>query len=62
MKKFLWLALGAALGFVAAHQFAQTSAGKQFFNNVDARTRDFGKAVTDSYKAREAELRRAINN
>lgn len=60
MKSLLLLAVGAAAGFVAAHQVAKTPAGRQFFDDVDARAREFGDAVVDGYKAREAELRAAV--
>ena len=34
--------------------------GQQFFDDVDAKAREFGSAVVDGYKAREAELRAAV--
>ena len=33
MKSLLLLAVGAAAGFVAAHQVAKTPAGRQFFDD-----------------------------
>lgn len=57
MKGVVLLVLGVALGFVAAHQLAKTPQGKQFFDDVETKARDFGEAVVDGYKAREAELR-----
>lgn len=60
MKGILLLVAGVAIGFVVAHQVAKTPEGKQFFNDVDNRARDFGSAVIDGYKAREAELRAAV--
>jgi hypothetical protein len=60
MKGILLLAAGVALGFVVAHQVAKTPEGKRFFEDVDARAREFGSAVVDGYKAREAELRAAV--
>jgi hypothetical protein len=61
MKGALLLAVGVAVGFVAAHQLAKTPQGKQFFDDVDAKAKDFGSAVVDGYKAREAELRAAAD-
>ncbi|HEY1086277.1 MAG TPA: hypothetical protein VGE37_01235 [Archangium sp.] len=51
---------GVAIGFVVAHQVAKTPEGKRFFEDVDSKAREFGSAVVDGYKAREAELRAAV--
>ncbi len=61
MKSFLWLIVGVALGFVVAHKVNETPQGKQFFSSLDKKARDFGEAVTDGYRQREAELRSAID-
>ena len=45
------------LGFFAAHQINQTEAGREFFADVNAKTRDFTDALVTGYKQREAELR-----
>lgn len=60
MKKILWLIVGIGVGFVAAHQLNKTPEGRKFFDDVDAKAREFGGAVVDGYKAREAELRAAV--
>lgn len=60
MKGLLLLAVGAVAGFVIAHQVAKTPEGKKFFEDVDSKAREFGSAVVDGYKAREAELRAAV--
>ena len=60
MKKLLWLVVGVGVGFVAAHQLNKTPEGRKFFEDVDAKAREFGSAVVDGYKAREAELRAAV--
>jgi hypothetical protein len=60
MKNVLWLIVGVGVGFVAAHQFAKTPQGKKFFDDVNAKAHDFGDAVVDGYKQREAELRAAV--
>ncbi len=62
MKGILLLAVGVAAGFVAAHQIAKTPEGAKFFADVDAKAKDFGGAVVDGYKAREAELRNAAGD
>ena len=60
MKGALLLIAGVAIGFVVAHQVSRTPEGKQFFDDVDSKAREFGTAVVDGYKAREAELRAAV--
>ena len=61
MNKALWLIVGVALGFIAAHQLNQTPRGKAFFEDLDARLHEFTDAVADGYKSREAELRDAVD-
>jgi hypothetical protein len=60
MKNLLLLAVGAGVGFIAAHQLSKTEQGSRFFAEVDGRAREFGDAVVDGYKAREAEIRAAV--
>ena len=60
MKSALFLVIGVAVGFVVAHQVSKTPEGKAFFDEVDSKAREFGSAVVDGYKAREAELRAAV--
>lgn len=60
MKSALWLVIGIGVGFLAAHQVSRTPQGKQFFDDVDTKAREFGSAVVDGYKQREAELRAAV--
>ena len=60
MKGFLLLVAGIGVGFIAAHQVAKSPQGKQFFDEVDSRAREFGGALVDGYKQREAELRAAV--
>lgn len=60
MKSALFLVIGVAVGFVVAHQVAKTPQGRAFFDDVDAKAREFGNAVVDGYRAREAELRAAV--
>jgi hypothetical protein len=60
MKSALFLVIGVAVGFIVAHQVSKTPEGKAFFDDVDSKAREFGSAVVDGYKAREAELRAAV--
>lgn len=62
MKGALLLIVGVAIGFVVAHEVAKTDAGKQFFDDVDGKAKEFGDAVISGYRAREAELRTAVSN
>ena len=60
MKGLLLLVVGIGVGFVAAHQVSKSPQGKQFFDEVDSKAREFGGALVDGYKQREAELRSAV--
>jgi len=60
LKALGWITLGVAAGFVIAHQVSRTEQGKRFFDDVDAKAKEFGAAVIEGYKAREAELRDAV--
>ncbi|RDV43493.1 hypothetical protein DOE76_17650 [Leifsonia sp. ku-ls] len=60
MKSFLWLLVGVAIGFAVAHKVNETPKGREFFSNIDQKARDFGEAVSDGYRQREAEIRSAI--
>ncbi|QYH36102.1 hypothetical protein [Salinibacterium sp. M195] len=62
MKGLVLFVMGIAVGFVAAHQVAKTPEGKQFFSDVDSKTREFTSAVVDGYREREAELRAAVGD
>jgi hypothetical protein len=62
MKNVLLVIVGVGVGFVVAHQVANTTKGKQFFDDVNRKTHDFGDAIVDGYKQREAELRAAVGD
>jgi len=62
MKNVLWLIVGIGTGFAIAHQVAKTPQGKRFFDEVDGKAREFGSALVDGYKSREAELRDAVSD
>jgi hypothetical protein len=57
MKNILLLIVGIGAGFVIAHQVSKSPAGKEFFEQVERRGKEFSNALIDGYKAREAELR-----
>ncbi|WBU38671.1 hypothetical protein [Homoserinibacter sp. YIM 151385] len=60
MSRALWLIAGVVVGFVAAHQVSRSPEGRAFLDEVDHKAREFGESVVDGYKAREAELRAAV--
>jgi hypothetical protein len=62
MKKLLYLVVGVVLGFAAAHVVSRNPSGKAFFDNVDTKVREFGVAIVDGYRGREAELRAAASD
>lgn len=61
MRGLLLLVTGVAVGFVVAHQVNKTPAGRRFFEDVDGKAREFGNALVDGYRQREAELRAAVS-
>jgi hypothetical protein len=56
MKNLVLLMLGVGLGFFAAHQYNKTVQGRDFFETVGEKAREFSSAVVDGYRARENEL------
>jgi hypothetical protein len=62
MKKLLYLVVGVVLGFAVAHVVSRNPSGKKFFDNLDAKAHEFGTAVMDGYRGREAELRAAASD
>lgn len=57
MKKVLFLAIGVAIGILAARRIEETEKGKAILDSVDDRSREFTDAVKDGYQARDRELR-----
>ena len=62
MKNFIWLLVGIAVGSVVTHEVNKTKQGKQFFSDLDNKAREFGEAISDGYREREAELRAALGD
>ena len=62
MKNFIWLVIGVVGGFIVAHELNKSQQGKQFFAELDAKAREFGEAISDGYRQREAELRAALGD
>ncbi|WP_430592920.1 hypothetical protein [Humidisolicoccus flavus] len=57
MKKIILLAVGVTVGVLAARQFQKTEQGREFFETLDERSREFTNAIKDGYTSRERELK-----
>lgn len=62
MKNVIWLVIGVAAGFVVAHEVNKTQQGKAFFTELDTKAREFGEAMSEGYRQREAELQAALGD
>ncbi|MBC7442122.1 MAG: hypothetical protein H7311_06330 [Ramlibacter sp.] len=62
MKNFIWFVVGVVTGLLVAREAGKTRQGKQFFADLDTKAREFGEAISDGYRKREAELRDAIGD
>lgn len=62
MKNFIWFVVGLTTGLLIAREAGKTRQGKQFFADLDTKAREFGEAISDGYRKREAELRDAIGD
>jgi hypothetical protein len=62
MKNFIWLVVGVGIGLLIAHEANNTRQGKLFFSDLDTKAREFGEAISDGYRKREAELRDALGD
>ncbi|HSP53304.1 MAG TPA: hypothetical protein VLO00_10460 [Cryobacterium sp.] len=62
MKNFTWFVVGVTTGLLIAREAGKTRQGKQFFADLDTKAREFGEAISDGYRKREAELRDAIGD
>ncbi len=62
MKSILWFVVGVIAGFGIAHQVNRTDQGKQFLDELDRKAHDFGAAISEGYRKREAELRSALDD
>ena len=60
MKNVIWLIIGVAAGFVVAHEVNKTQQGKAFFTELDTKAREYGEAISEGYREREAELHAAL--
>ncbi len=62
MKSAILLMVGVTAGFLAAHAVARTPQGRAFFDEVDQKAQEFGAAVADGYRARQAEFSQVVDD
>lgn len=56
MKKLVWFIAGISLGVLAAQQLRENPKAQELANDVARRAKEFGAAVSDGYREREAEI------
>lgn len=56
MKKLIWFIAGIGLGVVAAQQLRENPKAKDLAEDVARRAKEFGAAVSDGFREREAEI------
>lgn len=56
MKKLVWFAVGISLGYVVAKQLEENPQAQAIRDDVQRRAKEFGAAVSEGFREREAEL------
>ena len=56
MKKLFWFVVGISLGVVASKQLNENPKAQELAADVSRRAKEFGAAVSDGFREREAEL------
>ena len=56
MKKLLWFITGISLGVLAARQLQENPKAQELASDVKRRAQEFGAAVADGFREREAEI------
>jgi hypothetical protein len=56
MKKLLWFVAGIGLGLAATKQLNENPKAQELAADVTRRAKDFGAAVSEGFREREAEL------
>jgi hypothetical protein len=59
MKKLIWFASGIAAGLFAAKQLRENPQAQELVDDAAKRAKEFGAAVSEGYREREAELAKA---
>ena len=60
MKKIIWFGIGISLGLVVAKQLQENPQAQAIRDDVARRAKDFGAAVSDGFREREAELAKPV--
>jgi len=56
MKKLLWFITGVSIGVIAANQLKENPKAQELATDLTRRAKEFGAAVAEGYREREAEL------
>lgn len=59
MKKLIWFASGIAAGLFAAKQLRENPQAQELVDDAAKRAKEFGAAVSEGFREREAELAKA---
>lgn len=59
MKKLIWFASGIAAGLFAAKQLRENPQAQELVDDAAKRAKEFGAAVSEGFREREAELAQA---
>lgn len=62
MSKLIWLGVGVALGYGMSALTGRKPSEGGVLGDLDAKAREFGRTVRESYHARQDELRDAIGD
>jgi hypothetical protein len=60
MKKIFWFATGIAAGLAVAKRIAEDPQAQAVIDDATKRARDFGAAISEGFKEREAELSKPV--
>ncbi len=60
MKKIFWFVTGIAAGLAVAKQLAENPKAAAAVDEAAARAKEFGAAVTEGFREREAELAKPV--
>lgn len=58
MSKIGWFVIGITLGAVAANQLRDNPAAREWADDVTDSAKEFGSAVAEGFREREAEISR----
>jgi hypothetical protein len=56
MKKLIWFIAGISLGVLTAQQLRENPKAQELASDVTRRAKEFGAAVSDGFREREAEI------